>query len=466
MVASGFVVNYIFKANLSLALIDMSQSLQPTNITNVHLSGSEEFNWTISQKNNLIGAIAWGSLLIDIPSSILVNKIGPRKAFGYFIILACFSTILFPLACRIHYVPAYMLRILLGVGLGGSSVCFAPLGVNWLPSSSRCIFLSLLSTTAIGIAISVSLSGYLIYFFGWSSVFYVTGAMGFIWTVLWFSLIYDSPEKHPKISRADRMKIMGKIANEEDSINSERPEKVPWLKILTSAKIWAIIVAQIACEFSIFTFTTQLPMYFHDILHYDIQQNGVLSCLPFIGTWLTETYRVIQSIFVGNWLISIASCNIGCKLIKSKKLHKTTVRKLFQLIGMGFGCISLLLLTVLGQNTNFCIILLIISVSMFGCVFCDHIASIMDVAPNFSASVCGILAVVMALTEYSSTLIVTYFNRQGNTFDGWCNMFTFMSGICFFGCIFFMVFGSGVVEDWNYKVRDNQETRELTTQNC
>lgn len=55
--------------------------------------------------------------------------------------------------------------------------------------------------------------GYLIVELGWESVFYVTGAIGVLWSVMWFVLIYDSPAKHPRISAEERAFI-------EDSIGS------------------------------------------------------------------------------------------------------------------------------------------------------------------------------------------------------------------------------------------------------
>ena len=35
---------------------------------------------------------------------------------------------------------------------------------------------------------------------GWKWAFIITGALGFIWVVLWFAY-YHAPEKHPRVSR-------------------------------------------------------------------------------------------------------------------------------------------------------------------------------------------------------------------------------------------------------------------------
>lgn len=49
--------------------------------------------------------------------------------------------------------------------------------------------------------------GFLIALLGWESVFYVTGAVGLVWSVAWFRLVFDSPAEHPRISAEERRYI-------------------------------------------------------------------------------------------------------------------------------------------------------------------------------------------------------------------------------------------------------------------
>ena len=46
-----------------------------------------------------------------------------------------------------------------------------------------------------GTVISLPISGILCETLGWESVFYIFGACGLVWFVLWSFLVYDSPEK-------------------------------------------------------------------------------------------------------------------------------------------------------------------------------------------------------------------------------------------------------------------------------
>lgn len=54
----------------------------------------------------------------------------------------------------------------------------------------------------IGTVISLPISGWLCtldYGGGWPLCFYLFGGLGVLWFVAWMFLIYDTPQKHPRI---------------------------------------------------------------------------------------------------------------------------------------------------------------------------------------------------------------------------------------------------------------------------
>jgi MFS family permease len=62
--------------------------------------------------------------------------------------------------------------------------------------------------------------GYLISWFGWPSVFYVTGAVGVLWSLCWFLFIFETPAKHPRISDEERKEIEDAIGKNFEYLNS------------------------------------------------------------------------------------------------------------------------------------------------------------------------------------------------------------------------------------------------------
>lgn len=43
---------------------------------------------------------------------------------------------------------------------------------------------------------------------GWPSIFYISGCLGIVWSVIWFLLGANSPESHPFISDEERKFIV------------------------------------------------------------------------------------------------------------------------------------------------------------------------------------------------------------------------------------------------------------------
>ena len=59
-----------------------------------------------------------------------------------------------------------------------------------------------------GTVIAMPASTYLCEYQGWESVFYVFGALGCLWFIVWALVIHDGPDVHPRISENEKMFLM------------------------------------------------------------------------------------------------------------------------------------------------------------------------------------------------------------------------------------------------------------------
>lgn len=57
----------------------------------------------------------------------------------------------------------------------------------------------------LGISVGLPLCAYLTDWYGWEMVFYFSGFIGFAWTITWYTFCYDSPLKHPNISKVNTL---------------------------------------------------------------------------------------------------------------------------------------------------------------------------------------------------------------------------------------------------------------------
>jgi ACS family hexuronate transporter-like MFS transporter len=68
---------------------------------------------------------------------------------------------------------------------------------------------------------------------GWRAAFFVTGAMGFFWILVWL-VWYRQPNQHPQVNAAELAHI-----NQDEP---DPPVKVGWLQLLHYRATWAFIV--------------------------------------------------------------------------------------------------------------------------------------------------------------------------------------------------------------------------------
>jgi predicted MFS family arabinose efflux permease len=93
--------------------------------------------------------------------------------------------------------------------------------VRWAPphEKSRLIGFSC-SGNNIGNIIALSLGGWLCDVDGWSSVFYLFGSVGIVWSILMFSLNADTPQTHKFISDIERDYIVDATRETTNAINT------------------------------------------------------------------------------------------------------------------------------------------------------------------------------------------------------------------------------------------------------
>lgn len=88
---------------------------------------------------------------------------------------------------------------------------FHALIASWAPPEEKGKFVSLLIFNGVGTVIDWSMSGHIIEQYGWKYAFYVVGLIFGLFTIIWVHIIYDSPNKHPRITEEEKVYILSKL---------------------------------------------------------------------------------------------------------------------------------------------------------------------------------------------------------------------------------------------------------------
>ena len=112
----------------------------------------------------------------------------------------------------------------------------------------------------------------------WRWVFFITGAVGLIWTMVW-RMNYFPPDQHPQLSGSEREELHSVLAS------STGPEPtVRWLDLLRFREVWGIVIAKFLSDAAWYFYLFWLPKYLYDARGFDIKAVGAFAWIPYAAS--------------------------------------------------------------------------------------------------------------------------------------------------------------------------------------
>lgn len=409
------------------------------------LAEDGEFLWDKQVQSIILGSFFYGYIITQVPGGFLAGRFGGKRIFAWFMFLCVVATLLTPVAARLHYGFLIALRILAGIGQGVVWPAMHALWAFWAPPEERSKLIGFTFAGAqIGNVVAFPLSGVLCkYGFdgGWPSIFYILGILGIVWFVSWMLIVSDTPDQHPRISEYEKVYIQSSLKGAmKKGIHNTA---IPWSKIATSLPVWATVITHTCANWITYTFLTNMPAYMKEVLKFDIKSNGFLSAVPYLGMW---------SFIVMSGVVSDA-------LTKSKKLTVTQARKIFNTLGELVPAAAIIALGFLDCTLSYvAVILLTIAVSFTGCAYsAGYMVNPADIAPKYSSVIFGISNSVATIPGFLAPFTVGQLTPHKSQ-EEWRVVFYIAAAICIFGNIFYLIFGSGELQDW---AKEEEETSDV-----
>jgi ACS family hexuronate transporter-like MFS transporter len=172
-------------------------------------------------------------------------------------------------------------RFLLGAGEGGNWPGATKAVAEWFPRRESGWAVALFdSGSSIGAAIAPLLAVGLLHTFGtWRPVFLLTGALGFVWLLL-FRAWYFPPETHPRISEAERAYILAD--REASSEVSRHACSSGYGTLLRLRQTWGIIIGKALTDPVWFFITDWFAIYLVS-RGFSLERGLLAFWVPFVG---------------------------------------------------------------------------------------------------------------------------------------------------------------------------------------
>ncbi|XP_037780589.1 LOW QUALITY PROTEIN: putative inorganic phosphate cotransporter [Penaeus monodon] len=303
---------------------------------------------------------------------------------------------------------------------------------TWVLPSERSKFSTIVySGFQIGTVVGLVASGWLCsstFLGGWPSAFYVFGVCGLVWGLAWCCFIYERPEDHPGLSDAD----LRMLRLHQESVKGKEVIPVPWLSIATSLPFWAIMATSLGNDYGFYTLLTELPTYLHDIQHFDLDKNGMLSALPYLLMWV----------------FSLAWAALVDVLTARDKVTIVTVRRLSMAVSLYGPMFGLVAMCFVNCNAVLAVAVLCLSGMLSGAVNSGYLCSHQDLAPNFAGTLLGITNTLGALAGIAGPAVTGHLEGRESIW-AWREVFLISAGLYLVTCTFYLVFISADVQPWN-----------------
>ena len=216
----------------------------------------------------------------------LIDRIGTRTGYSL-------SIIFWSIAAMGHALARSALgfgvwRGLLGFGEGGNFPTATKTVAEWFPKKERAFATGLFNSgTNVGAIVAPLIVPWIAINWGWQWAFILTGALGFLWLLLWLPL-YRRPEDHPRLSK-----------QELAYIRSDPPEpsvRIPWVRLFPHRQTWAFVLGKFMTDPIWWFYLFWLPKFLHTNYGLTLDRMGP----PLVVIYLVSDAGSIA----GGWLSS------------------------------------------------------------------------------------------------------------------------------------------------------------------
>jgi len=386
--------------------------------------------------NNLI---VHRMVLLQILGGWVADRLGGRWLFGGGILWCSVLTLLTPAAAQSDVTAVIGLRVLEGMFLGFMYPATLALLSRWTPESQTTRSVAIVfSGQQFGTVVAILLAGFLAEHGGWPSTFYVCGTIGLVWSAFWFLLCYSSPSAHPRISAAERQYLEELI----DMPNVVEKPKTPWNRMFTSGPVWAYCVAKFAQSWGYHTMLEGLPLFYFDVLGFNMALNGLLASLPFVAAFF----------------MLLVTGQVSDLLRAPGRISKTTVRKLFISCGLVLPSVFFILSGFLGCQRVPVVLTLITAVVCEAFAWSNVSANSLDLSLTHAATLLGIAHTVATVARISAPQVMGALTYQQPSRAQWQNVFYITAAVEWLGIIVYLLLGSGEPQNWD----DNEQYPPVT----
>ena len=238
----------------------------------------------------LFSGFSWAYVLGQLPSGGLLDRFGSKRVYGISIVLWSISAFLTGftgyLGPSLAFSAIFVLRLISGFAQAPVFPGNGRIVAAWFPTSERGRASAIFNSSQyFALMVFAPVLGWITHVAGWKSCFWFMGALGFVFTLLWFKTIYGVKD-HPRISSAeiDYIERGGGLVNtDRGNTGKFKGNPLTWTAIkelLSHRMLVGIYLGQYCITTLTWFFLTWFPIYLAQARHMSIVKVGFAAAVP------------------------------------------------------------------------------------------------------------------------------------------------------------------------------------------
>ena len=192
----------------------------------------------------------------------ILDLLGTRV--GYAVMILWWSAANFLTGLATSFSGLAFFRFLLGMGEGGGFPGSGKAVAEWFPARERSLAFGLFNTgSALGAVVAAPVLAFIAGRWGWRWVFFVTGASGFAWAVVWLRLYSTPPQAAEEVG-----------------------PRLRWRDLFRYRQVWGLMAAKLLTDSVWFFLLFWIPKYLADQRGFDLKRIGSVAWIPFAAAGL------------------------------------------------------------------------------------------------------------------------------------------------------------------------------------
>ncbi len=381
---------------------------------------AEDNGWSPTVQGAVMSAFFLGYVTLQIPAGYLSDRFGGKWVLGLGVLFWSLFTLLTPASAALGITVLLACRFLMGVAEAVTWPSIYSLYSRWVHPDRRASAVGLMNSGISGGAvIALICTPWLISVWSWQGAFYLYGVLGILWFAVWAPLARSRPADKTDWDMAEAVLATAEAGSGADQNDVSAQPVYPRLTVrgmLRSRAVWAIAIAHICINWSLYLVLSWFPTFINRELGADLQLAGFLALAPTI--------------------VSLIMAPLAGRLfdrLVTKGHDRLKVRRIMQSLAF-VGITAAMMAITLTDSLILSVTVITLSNALTAFSIGGFATNHLDIAPNQSGLLMGVTNTLAAVSSSASVFVSGWIQDLSG---GWDAVFLTAAGVSVFGAVIY-----------------------------